>query len=412
MAAILRIPEKSGNEIRLAHKFVNSNVQIETGNELLLEAEGKKIDAPNTIIKYLVNKSKSELLGADKAEQAQVEEWLSFCNQSLRGVSKKEIVSNIEKKINEHLSKNTFFVGNHLTIVDVVVFGLLHSHSKSIKVNSAPNTLRWFDLIQNVVIKANNLTEEFPLFEINLDDVPEPVAPEPAKKADKKGADNKKPEGNAPAAAKVDDKAAPNAAQQQGAKPKKEKKKGEKKPAAAAPAESDQHVFSRIDLRVGYIKSCKAHEGADSLFVEQIDLGEPEGPRTIVSGLRKFYTVEQMENRFVFVVANLKPANMRGVKSFGMVLCASNAEHTAVELLEPVSTNGLKPGQRVVVDGIEGEAMESLPPKKKYWEAVQPDLNTKDDLLAYYGDKPLIVKTESGESIQLKAVTIKNGGIS
>lgn len=37
--------------------------------------------------------------------------------------------------------------------------------------------MRWFDLIQNTVVKANNLTEDFPLVEINLDDVPEPAAP-------------------------------------------------------------------------------------------------------------------------------------------------------------------------------------------------------------------------------------------
>lgn len=37
--------------------------------------------------------------------------------------------------------------------------------------------MRWFDLIQHMVIKANNLTEDFPLFEVNLDDVPEPAAP-------------------------------------------------------------------------------------------------------------------------------------------------------------------------------------------------------------------------------------------
>jgi aminoacyl tRNA synthase complex-interacting multifunctional protein 1 len=44
-----------------------------------------------------------------------------------------------------------------------------------LKVTTCPNVLRWFDLVQNVVVKNNGLTEDFPLFEINLDDVPEPV---------------------------------------------------------------------------------------------------------------------------------------------------------------------------------------------------------------------------------------------
>ncbi|CAO3627092.1 unnamed protein product [Mucor fragilis] len=415
MAAVLRIPEKNASEILLVSKLVQSDAKIETSNDLVLELDGEKIDTPNTIVKALVSKSnKAELLGADKAEQAQVEEWLSFTNQSLRGVGKKEIVSNIEKKINEHLSNKTYFINNHLTIVDIVIFGLLFSHSKSIKVTSAPNTLRWFDLIQNTVVKANNLTQDFPLVEINLDDVPEPAAPVVAKKGDKKGGDakaaaaapakdNKKPEA---AAAGKDNKKGPV----EGGKPKKEKKKAEKKPAAAAPVETDQPVVSRIDIRVGLIKSVKKHEGADSLYVEEIDIGEEE-PRTIVSGLVKWYPVEEMENRIVFVVANLKPASMRGVKSYGMVLCASAADGSAVELLAPVDTSKVKPGDRVFVEGQEGEPEKVLNPKKKYWETVQPELHTNDDLIAYYGDKPLLIRTASGEAIQMKAATVKNGGI-
>lgn len=45
------------------------------------------------------------------------------------------------------------------------------------KVTSVPNVLRWFALIQELVIKKNDLANEFPLVAINLDDVPEPAAP-------------------------------------------------------------------------------------------------------------------------------------------------------------------------------------------------------------------------------------------
>ncbi|GFH06080.1 predicted protein [Haematococcus lacustris] len=62
------------------------------------------------------------------------------------------------------------------------------------------------------------------------------------------------------------------------------------------------------------------------LYVEQIDVGEPE-PRTIVSGLVGFVPLEQMQERLVLVICNLKARNMRGVKSHGMVLCASNSAH-------------------------------------------------------------------------------------
>lgn len=64
------------------------------------------------------------------------------------------------------------------------------------------------------------------------------------------------------------------------------------------------------------------HPDADALYVEKIDLGE-EQPRTIVSGLVNFVPIEEMQDRMVVVLCNLKPAKMRGVESQGMVLCAS-----------------------------------------------------------------------------------------
>lgn len=61
------------------------------------------------------------------------------------------------------------------------------------------------------------------------------------------------------------------------------------------------------------------HPNADSLYVEEIDLGEPSGPRQVVSGLVKFVPEERMAGRRVLVVCNLKPAKMRDVMSYGMV---------------------------------------------------------------------------------------------
>lgn len=90
-------------------------------------------------------------------------------------------------------------------------------------------------------------------------------------------------------------------------------------PAAAEAVEDGPH---RLDIRVGKIVEVSKHPDADSLYVEKIDLGEAV-PRTIVSGLAKWVPIEQMENRLVAVLCNLKPAKMRGVESQGMVLCAS-----------------------------------------------------------------------------------------
>lgn len=89
-----------------------------------------------------------------------------------------------------------------------------------------------------------------------------------------------------------------------------------------------------LDIRVGKILSVEKHPDADSLYVESIDVGEEE-PRTIVSGLVAFVPEDEMADRDVIVICNLKARNMRGVKSHGMVLCASDEAHENVEPLSP-----------------------------------------------------------------------------
>ena len=64
-----------------------------------------------------------------------------------------------------------------------------------------------------------------------------------------------------------------------------------------------------------------------------------------MSGLVKYVPLDKMQDRPVIVLCNLKPRNMRGVKSNGMVLCASDASHENVEPLRPAE--GSATGQRV-----------------------------------------------------------------
>ncbi len=64
------------------------------------------------------------------------------------------------------------------------------------------------------------------------------------------------------------------------------------------------------------------HEEADKLFCEEIDVGEEGGPREIASGLREHYSLDDMQDRKVLVVCNLKPAKIVGFTSNGMVLAA------------------------------------------------------------------------------------------
>lgn len=78
----------------------------------------------------------------------------------------------------------------------------------------------------------------------------------------------------------------------------------------------------KFDLRVGLITAVSKHPNADSLFVETIDLAEPTGPRQVLSGLVKHLREEDLLQQRVLVCCNLKPAKMRGMDSYGMLLCA------------------------------------------------------------------------------------------
>ncbi|MDG6220087.1 MAG: methionine--tRNA ligase [Candidatus Thermoplasmatota archaeon] len=90
--------------------------------------------------------------------------------------------------------------------------------------------------------------------------------------------------------------------------------------------------MEHLDLRVATIKSVEDHPNADKLYVLTIDLGEET--RTLVAGLRPYYSREQMEGRQIVVVANLKPAKLRGVESRGMLLAADDGKGT-VALITP-----------------------------------------------------------------------------
>lgn len=91
--------------------------------------------------------------------------------------------------------------------------------------------------------------------------------------------------------------------------------------------------FAKVQLKVGKVLECKKVEKADKLLCSQIDVGE-EIPRTVVSGIAKYYTPEEMVGKQVIVVTNLKPAKLRGIESQGMILCAED-ENGELALITP-----------------------------------------------------------------------------
>ena len=94
----------------------------------------------------------------------------------------------------------------------------------------------------------------------------------------------------------------------------------EPKKAGNAPA-GPQPLFTKLDLRVGKIVKVWEHPDSEKLWCEEIDVGEDK-PRQIVSGLRAWYTKEQMLGKRLIAVCNLKTAKLGGVPSAGMVMCA------------------------------------------------------------------------------------------
>lgn len=110
-----------------------------------------------------------------------------------------------------------------------------------------------------------------------------------------------------------------NAAKAQPAPVKAEEKE------ESAPTEISIDDFAKVQLKVGKVLECRKVEKADKLLCSTIDLGE-EKPRTIVSGIAKWYTPEEMVGKNVVVVANLKPVKLRGILSEGMVLCAEDKD--------------------------------------------------------------------------------------
>ena len=103
-------------------------------------------------------------------------------------------------------------------------------------------------------------------------------------------------------------------------------KKGKKMEAAAESKDnkiSIDDVF-KVELKVAKILEAEKVEGADKLLKLQIDLGSEQ--RQIIAGIALQYQPKELVGKQIVVVANLKPATIRGVESNGMLLAASGED--------------------------------------------------------------------------------------
>ena len=82
--------------------------------------------------------------------------------------------------------------------------------------------------------------------------------------------------------------------------------------------------FAKLQFAVGEILSCEAVKKSKKLLCSQVKIGNQV--KQIVSGIRQWYTPEEMVGKKVMVVVNLKPAKLAGILSEGMLLCAEDPD--------------------------------------------------------------------------------------
>lgn len=109
--------------------------------------------------------------------------------------------------------------------------------------------------------------------------------------------------------------------------PKAEPVKAEAKETAEVKDETGANLitiddFSKVELRVAKVITAEKVEKADKLLKMQLQVGDEV--RQVVSGIAKYYTPEEMVGKTLIMVANLKPAKLRGIESQGMILAASD----------------------------------------------------------------------------------------
>lgn len=351
--------------------------------------------------------------------------WLS----RVSGASPASIVDELLPSVLK--GDKTFISGDQPIAADVITARLITDEmarrASMERVGAKLDVWRWFDLMQNLLQRYGECDRvaliEFPREAVGAELAAKPAAAaEQQQRADAEcAARGAEPaERDAAAATLVDEavkekqkrKKAEKAAKKQQRDENGSQQQQQQQPASAAANEAsaaDKPDIARVDIRVGRILSARPHPDADALYVEEIDVGDggdtdaaagatAPPPRTVCSGLVKFIPEAQSLVGMCVVVANLKPVNMRGIKSQAMVLCATSPDGDTVRLLQPPA--GAKVGERVYFPGTGAERAgvpdAQLNPKKKVFERVAEALRVSDDerCVALYDGVPFT--TDSG----------------
>ncbi|RUS33184.1 tRNA synthetases class I-domain-containing protein [Jimgerdemannia flammicorona] len=162
---------------------------------------------------------------------------------------------------------------------------------------------------------------------------------------------------------------------------------------------------SRLDIRVAQIISARSHPNNPKSYIEEIEVGDATGPRTVVSGLADYIPLADLQGRRILTVCNLKPAKFQGVESHAMVLAASDAEGKVIELLEP--PEGAEIGEAVTWEGYETALRggEVLNPKQNMFGKVAVEFGLTMERVAHYKGVPFM--TSKGP-VTVKSLTEGN----
>lgn len=366
------------------------------------------------------------------SDKAEIDQWLITASHVASGNEDQAKHTERLSSLNTHLSSRTTLLGSKPSVADIALYSKLApvvakwTPEERTGEQGYHHIVRHVDFVQNSPVFGLKL-EESDKAKVDPTDIKFTIKPIDAK-AEK---ERKKKEKEAAAAAAAAGGATETSASgeqgaESGKKSKKEKAKekteqlgnavasavGKETPTPAgegtkkakqpkqpknAPAPEKPLSPCLIDLRVGHILKAVQHPDADSLYVSTIAVGDAPGTddtseyegqvvRTVCSGLNGLVPLEEMQNRKIVAVCNLKPVKMRGIKSAAMVLAASPRlkegevdNHAGpVELVNPPAD--AKAGERVYFEGWEGDPEPVLNPKKKQWETLQPAFTTTDDL--------------------------------
>jgi len=289
---------------------------------------------------------------------ASITSWMSVADHSKTESSLESLL----KQVDAHLVSRAFLTPSALmTVADIDMATLFLKKCSADELSGYTNVQRWLRVVSSGLSKHGiKLPDKLaivaahgaPIFFYGTEEVEMPKKPQVPHSSAGRGK--------------------PANAGNQGQKQKQKQK--QKQPQQKQQQQAATFDVSALDIRVGKILKVWEHDSADKLFCEEIDVGEDK-PRQIASGLRPFYKSEELQDRRVIVLCNLKKRNLVGFPSHGMVMCASNAEHTKVECMEPPAN--AKIGERVEFEGISGDPEpENKVAKKKIFESIAPELKT------------------------------------